>query len=91
MCVILQVSSFTYGDLTVAVREGALGDGLGAKVWSVCHIMVRWAGWTGGGAQEHSTGRARPAQKGVARMHSRKTRLSAARGSPPQAVVFCVP
>lgn len=51
---LLQVCSFTYGDLRVAVREGALGDGLGAKVWSVCHIMVRWVGCmcvsSGGGA-----------------------------------------
>lgn len=39
--VCLQVCSFSYGDISVRVREGALGDGLGAKVWSVCHIMVR--------------------------------------------------
>lgn len=36
-----QVSTFTYGDISVRVREGALGDGLGAKVWSVCHMMIR--------------------------------------------------
>ncbi len=39
--VCVQVCSFTYGDISVRVREGALGDGLGAKVWSVCHIMAR--------------------------------------------------
>lgn len=37
----LQVCSFSYGGVTVHLREGALGDGLGAKVWSVCHIMCR--------------------------------------------------
>ncbi|WIA13232.1 hypothetical protein OEZ85_006822 [Tetradesmus obliquus] len=36
-----KVSSFTYDGVTVHIREGALGDGLGAKVWSVCHIMCR--------------------------------------------------
>ena len=38
---LLQVSSFQYGGISVLLREGALGDGLGAKVWSVCHIMCR--------------------------------------------------
>ncbi|WIA33377.1 hypothetical protein OEZ86_006513 [Tetradesmus obliquus] len=36
-----KVSSFSYDGVTVHIREGALGDGLGAKVWSVCHIMCR--------------------------------------------------
>eukprot|EP00775_Hariotina_reticulata_P013512 gene13512-13637_t len=36
-----KVCSFKYGHIQVAIREGALGDGLGAKVWSVCHIMCR--------------------------------------------------
>jgi hypothetical protein len=39
---LLQASTFSYGPLAVHVHEGALGDGLGAKVWAVCHIMVRW-------------------------------------------------
>jgi hypothetical protein len=41
LLLVLQVSSFSYDDITVYIREGALGDGLGAKVWSVCHIMCR--------------------------------------------------
>jgi hypothetical protein len=41
LLLVLQVSSFSYDDVTVYIREGALGDGLGAKVWSVCHIMCR--------------------------------------------------
>jgi hypothetical protein len=41
LMLLLQVSSFSYDGVTVYIREGALGDGLGAKVWSVCHIMCR--------------------------------------------------
>jgi len=37
----VQVSDFTYGGMTVRIREGALGDGLGAKVWTVAHMLCR--------------------------------------------------
>lgn len=46
-CLLPQASTFSYGSLAVHVREGALGDGLGAKVWAVCHIMVRWVSGPG--------------------------------------------
>eukprot|EP00882_Tetradesmus_deserticola_P028274 GHRQ01031490.1.p1 GENE.GHRQ01031490.1~~GHRQ01031490.1.p1 ORF type:complete len:129 (+),score=17.93 GHRQ01031490.1:368-754(+) len=36
-----KVSSFVYDNIAVHIREGALGDGLGAKVWSVCNILCR--------------------------------------------------
>uniref|UniRef100_A0A7R9VQG3 Calmodulin-lysine N-methyltransferase n=1 Tax=Chlamydomonas euryale TaxID=1486919 RepID=A0A7R9VQG3_9CHLO len=31
---------FEYGGVSVAIREGMLGDGLGAKVWSTAHVMA---------------------------------------------------
>jgi hypothetical protein len=34
-------SRFHYGDVTVVVRQGALGDGLGARVWVGAHILAR--------------------------------------------------
>lgn len=51
--VVAQVSKFSYGAISVAVREGALGDGLGAKVWSVCHIMVRCVSLSARTAQQY--------------------------------------
>lgn len=41
LLLLLQVTSFSYDGVCVSIREGALGDGLGAKVWAVCHIMCR--------------------------------------------------
>jgi len=38
-----QMSDYTYADVTVHIREGALGDGLGVKVWTVAHLVSRWA------------------------------------------------
>jgi hypothetical protein len=47
---LLQLSCFSYGPVSIRIREGALGDGLGAQVWAVAHIMCRWvAGWGEGG------------------------------------------
>ncbi|GLI61473.1 hypothetical protein VaNZ11_003870 [Volvox africanus] len=34
-----KVSAFTYDNAVVHIREGALGDGLGAKVWMVAHML----------------------------------------------------
>ncbi|EFJ42582.1 hypothetical protein VOLCADRAFT_97402 [Volvox carteri f. nagariensis] len=34
-----KVSTFTYDNAVVHIREGALGDGLGAKVWMVAHML----------------------------------------------------
>lgn len=36
-----QVRTFEYGAVHVAIREGMLGDGLGAKVWSTAHFMAK--------------------------------------------------
>ncbi|KAF5838415.1 hypothetical protein DUNSADRAFT_2884 [Dunaliella salina] len=36
-----KVSNFRYGKTSVRIREGALGDGLGAKVWTVAHMLCR--------------------------------------------------
>lgn len=36
-----QVTPYTYDDVSVSVKEGALGDGLGAKLWTVAHIMCK--------------------------------------------------
>jgi len=36
-----KVSDFKYGNASVRIREGALGDGLGAKVWTVAHMLCR--------------------------------------------------
>lgn len=54
----LQVRTFSYGGTPVTLKEGALGDGVGAKVWTVAHIVCRWvdvdwlagslAGWLAG-------------------------------------------
>lgn len=37
----LQLHTFRYDDISVRVQEGSLGDGVGAKVWVVAHIMCR--------------------------------------------------
>lgn len=37
----IQVADYKYGGQVVRVREGALGDGLGAKVWTVAHILCK--------------------------------------------------
>ncbi|GIL54339.1 hypothetical protein Vafri_9920 [Volvox africanus] len=34
-----KISTFTYDNAVVHIREGALGDGLGAKVWMVAHML----------------------------------------------------
>ncbi len=36
-----KVRSFDYDGVHVQIKEGALGDGLGAKVWSVAHVLAR--------------------------------------------------
>lgn len=36
-----QVSEQVYDGIRVHIREGMLGDGLGAKVWLVAHILCR--------------------------------------------------
>eukprot|EP00887_Chlorella_sp_A99_P004659 scaffold4.g4659.t1 len=36
-----KLSTFTYGGHSVAIQEGALGDGVGSKVWTVAHIVCR--------------------------------------------------
>ena len=43
-CCWLQVQRFRYGHVCVTIREGALQDGLGARVWAIAHTMCRWAG-----------------------------------------------
>ena len=44
----LQVRTFSYGGTPVTLKEGALGDGVGAKVWTVAHIVCRWVTAWGG-------------------------------------------
>ncbi|KAA6419328.1 MAG: hypothetical protein FRX49_10727 [Trebouxia sp. A1-2] len=34
-------STINYGDLSVNIKEGPLGDGLGARVWVVAHTLCR--------------------------------------------------
>ncbi len=41
-CCSLQVQRFRYGHVSVTIREGALQDGLGARVWAIAHTMCRW-------------------------------------------------
>eukprot|EP00891_Asterochloris_glomerata_P003696 jgi/Astpho2/3696/Aster-04885 len=36
-----QVQRFRYGHVSVTIREGALQDGLGARVWAIAHTMCR--------------------------------------------------
>ncbi|GAX79085.1 hypothetical protein CEUSTIGMA_g6525.t1 [Chlamydomonas eustigma] len=36
-----KVREFTYDGIRVGIKEGALGDGLGAKVWSLAHVLAR--------------------------------------------------
>lgn len=33
--------AFTYGGTQLVLKEGALGDGVGAKVWTVAHLVCR--------------------------------------------------
>lgn len=40
--VALQVSTVQYGDFSIMLKEGALGDGLGARVWAVAHTLCRY-------------------------------------------------
>lgn len=35
------VSTFTYGSIPVMIREGSLGDGVGARMWTVAHAFCR--------------------------------------------------
>lgn len=37
----VQAMDYSYGDVTVRIQEGMLGDGLGARVWTVAHVMCR--------------------------------------------------
>lgn len=37
----LQVADYEYGGIRLRIREGALGDGLGARVWTVAHILCK--------------------------------------------------
>ena len=43
-CCWLQVHRFRYGHVSVTIRQGALQDGLGARVWAIAHTMCRWDG-----------------------------------------------
>ncbi|KAG1668386.1 hypothetical protein FOA52_004896 [Chlamydomonas sp. UWO 241] len=36
-----KVRAFDYDGCHVVIKEGALGDGLGAKVWTVAHVLAR--------------------------------------------------
>ena len=36
-----QACAFSYEGVDVCIQEGTLGDGLGAKVWMVAHILCR--------------------------------------------------
>jgi hypothetical protein len=36
-----KVREFEYDGIRVGIKEGALGDGLGAKVWSLAHVLAR--------------------------------------------------
>lgn len=36
-----QVITCQYDGLTVQIREGPLGDGLGARVWAIAHVLCR--------------------------------------------------
>lgn len=33
--------TFEYNGVPVLIKEGALGDGVGAKVWTVAHTLCR--------------------------------------------------
>lgn len=35
------ISQWTYGDHTLKIKQGTLGDGLGAQVWTVAHLLCR--------------------------------------------------
>lgn len=37
----LQSRTIKYGELCIDIKEGALGDGLGARVWVVAHTLCR--------------------------------------------------
>lgn len=37
----VQVRTSQYGGVPVVLKEGALGDGVGAKVWTVAHTLCR--------------------------------------------------
>lgn len=37
----MQSQVIKYGKLSVHIKEGALGDGLGARVWVVAHTLCR--------------------------------------------------
>lgn len=37
----LQVRTFRYEGVPVVLREGALGDGVGARIWTVAHTLCR--------------------------------------------------
>lgn len=37
----MQSHIIKYGELSIDIKEGALGDGLGARVWVVAHTLCR--------------------------------------------------
>ena len=39
----MQSRTIQYGALSINIKEGALGDGLGARVWVVAHTLCRFA------------------------------------------------
>lgn len=39
---LMQVSTVQYGSIVLKLKEGALGDGLGARVWVVAHTLCRY-------------------------------------------------
>ena len=39
----VQIRTVSYGDLSINIKEGALSDGLGARIWVAAHILCRSA------------------------------------------------
>lgn len=39
----MQARTISYGNLSINIKEGALGDGLGARIWVVAHTLCRSA------------------------------------------------
>ena len=39
----MQSRVIKYGEVSIHITEGALGDGLGARVWVVAHTLCRSA------------------------------------------------
>jgi hypothetical protein len=36
-----KMSVYAYEGVSVRIKEGALGDGLGAKIWAAAHVMCK--------------------------------------------------